>query len=195
VYPDAATYARLTGQPADSPGYSLMGQNGGKIVSRRVNLRADHASIDTAILPHEVTHVVLADLFPARPIPRWADEGMAVLAEPADEQRNRAKDLTDPLSTGRLFPVKGLVAMDCPADQHWGLYYAQSVSLTRFLVAQGGHAQFIRFLQAAERNGFEPELRKVYKIDGCGDLQTRWLAFARAEPAEETASVDEPVRR
>ncbi len=195
VYPDAATYARMTGQPADSPGFSQMGQNGGRIVSRRVNLRADHPSVDTAVLPHEVTHVVLADLFPTRPIPRWADEGMAVLAEPASERRNRAKDLADPLATGRLFPMKGLVAMDSPEDQHWGLYYAQSVSLTRFLVARGGHAQFIRFLQAAERNGFEPELRKVYKIDGCGDLHARWLAFAKAEPTEESAIADEPLRR
>ena len=48
----------------------------------RTNLRADHPQVLTAILPHEVTHVVLADLFTTQQIPRWADEGMAVLAEP-----------------------------------------------------------------------------------------------------------------
>jgi len=32
------------------------------------------------VLPHEVTHAVLMLHF-GRPIPRWADEGAAVLAE------------------------------------------------------------------------------------------------------------------
>ena len=195
MYPDAASYARMTGQPEESPGFSVMGQAGGKIVARRVNLRADHPSVATAILPHEVTHVVLADLFPARPLPRWADEGMAVLAEPAAEQGHRARDLADPLASNRLFPVDRLVAMDSPEGRHWDLYYAQSVSLTRFLVAQGTNAQFIKFLQASERNGFEPELKRHYKIDGYADLQARWLAYARATPAETTASVIEPERR
>ncbi len=51
----------------------------------------------TAILPHEVTHVVLADLFTTQQIPRWADEGIAVLAEPNAEQEIRAAELQEPL--------------------------------------------------------------------------------------------------
>ena len=37
--------------------------------------------------------------------------------------------------------------MDYPDGRYWGLYYAQSVSLTRFLVEQGTPAQFIQFVQ------------------------------------------------
>ncbi len=89
-----------------------------------------------AILPHEVTHVVLADLFPSQQIPRWADEGMAVLAEPHSEQRLRAADLDKPLTSGQLFKLNELMVMDYPDGKYWSLYYAQSVSLTRFLVDQ-----------------------------------------------------------
>ena len=111
------------------------------------------------MLPHEVTHVILADLFPTQQIPRWADEGIAVLSEPTTEQRLRAADLDEPLSSGTLFKVESLMAMDYPDGRYWGLYYAQSVSLTRFLVEQGTPAQFIQFVQGAQRRPPESELR------------------------------------
>ena len=146
----------MTGQPEESPGFSTMGMNGGRIIARRVNLRVDHPNLLRAILPHEITHVVLADLFPHQQIPRWADEGMAVLAEPANEQHLRAADLNDPLSTGRLYKLEQLMSMDYPEGQYWGLYYAQSVSLTRFLVEQGTPAQFVQFVQRAQQTARSP---------------------------------------
>ena len=173
----------MTGQPEDSPGFSTMGLNAGHVVARRVNLRADHADLLRAVVPHEVTHVVLADLFVERPIPKWADEGMAVLSEPTAEQHRRAADLTEPLVSGRLFKVDDLMTMDYPDGRHWALFYAQSVSLTRFLVERGTPAQFVRFLQGTQRNGVEAELRRVYQIDGYADLQRRWVAHAKAVPA------------
>ena len=110
-------------------------------------MRADHPQVLTAILPHEVTHVVLADLFTTQQIPRWADEGIAVLAEPRAEQQVRAAELQEPLEAGRIFDLSKLMAMDYPAAKDWSLYYAQSVSLTRFLVEQGPPEQFVQFVQ------------------------------------------------
>jgi hypothetical protein len=183
VYPTAKIFSAMTGQPEDSPGFSTMGLDSGRINCRRVNLRADHPKITDAILPHEVTHVVLADLFPHKQIPRWADEGMAVLAEPRTEQRLRAADLDAPLTSGRLFRMGDLMVMDYPHAQHWGLYYAQSVSLTRFLVESGTPTQFIEFVQGCQQGSHEDVLRRVYKIDGFVELQRRWLAFARNQTA------------
>ena len=181
LYPTAKQYAQMTGQPEDSPGFSTMGMNAGRIISRRVNLRADHPTLVQAVLPHEITHVILADFFTEQQIPRWADEGLAVLSEPADEQRRRAADLATPLAENRLFAVDALMSMDYPDERYWNLYYAQSVSLARFLVEQGTPAQAIQFLQDAQREGYEPVLRRVYKIDGFPDLQRRWLAYARSK--------------
>jgi hypothetical protein len=190
IYPTAKVFSRMTGQPEESPGFSTMGMNSGRIVARRVNLRADHPNLVTAILPHEITHVVLADLFPHQQIPRWADEGMAVLSEPFSEQGLRAADLEKPLASGQLFKVDDLMVMDYPDGKHWALYYAQSVSLTRFLVEQGSHTQFVQFVQGAQSRGLEAELRRVYKIEGFADLQKRWLEYARAKSSELTASAD-----
>jgi hypothetical protein len=218
LFPTVQDFTRETMQPPDSPGFSTMGMNGGRIVLRRVHLRADHPNLVKAILPHEVTHVVLADLFPHQQIPRWADEGMAVLSEPHSEQSIRAADLEGPLKSGRLFKLSDLVVMDYPAPAHWSLYYAQSVSLTRFLVETGTPAQFVKLVQSAQqaavvhlfgkvdttlspdnpkvrgqiqeacRLGFLDALREVYSISGYDDLQARWLAYARDHSAAALAA-------
>jgi hypothetical protein len=184
LYPTAKQYAAMTGQPEDSPGFSTMGMNAGRITSRRINLRADHPTLVDAVLPHEITHVILADHFTERQIPRWADEGMAVLSEPVDEQQRRAADLVKPLADNRLFAVDVLMSMDYPDERYWSLYYAQSVSLTRFLVDQGTPSQMVQFLQESQREGYEPVLRRLYKIEGFVDLQRRWVAYARAKAAD-----------
>jgi hypothetical protein len=199
IYPTAKVFAKMTGQREDSPGFSTMGLNAGQIIARRINLRADHPNLVAAVLPHEITHVVLADLFPHQQIPRWADEGIAVLSEPSSEQRLRALDLDDPLAKGRLFKLGDLMAMDYPDGKFWGLYYAQSVSLTRFLVEQGTPSQFIEFVRGCQRDGPEAELRRLYKIDGLADLNRRWLSYAKAKSAEMTATAsnteEKPTRR
>jgi len=204
LFPTARDFSRETLQPADSPGFSTMGMNAGKVVLRRVHLRVDHPNVVKAVLPHEVTHVVLADLFPNQQIPRWADEGIAVLSEPPGEQALRAADLDEPLKSGRLFRINELMTMDYPDPRFWALYYAQSVSLTRFLVESGSPGQFVRFVREAQTAGFDPALRQVYAISGYEDLQDRWARYARektANPAAVTASsvgpdkATGPVRR
>ena len=184
LYPTSKDFARLTGQPDTSPGFSTMGVNGTRVVGRRVNLRADHPQLLTAILPHEVTHVVLADLFTQQQIPRWADEGMAVLAEPKAEQVSRASELNDPLREGRVFKLSELMAIDYPSADAWNLYYAQSVSLTSFLVELGTPEEFVRFVRNAQRKGTEVALREAYHINGFSELENRWQTFAHRQAAE-----------
>jgi hypothetical protein len=192
LYPTAKQYADATGQPERSPGISTMSTNEVRVLSRRMSLRADNPLLQTATLPHEVTHIVLADLFVARQIPRWADEGLAVLAEPAAERRRRHADLKEPLDGGRVFRVGQLMAMDYPAPEDWPLFYAQSVSLTQFLVDQGPPQRFIQFVRDSQRRGAEAALRDVYQIDGLAALQERWLAYARQQLVTDVASSRDP---
>lgn len=196
LFPTAQVFGRETYQPPESPGFSSMGMNSGQIVLRRVHLRADHPNLLKAILPHEVTHVVLADHFLQQPIPRWADEGMAVLAEPLAEQAVRAADLEEPLKSGQLFRLADLTAMDSPDPKFWNLYYAQSVSLTRFLAETGSPSQLVRCLQKSQTIGLDQALRQVYSISGLDDLQARWLAYAHQKSASATitASSHDPEK-
>ncbi len=195
LYPTADVFAQVTGQPAESPGFSTMEGDGTRITARRVKLRADHPTLIEAVLPHEVTHVVLADLFPSQQIPRWADEGIAVLSEPTAEQARRAADLDAALDGGKIFSIEHLMVRDYPEGPFWGLYYAQSISLTSYLVDLGTPAQFIDFLKGSQRKGTEAELRRVYGIDGHADLQARWLAQARKGSAARLASAKAGANR
>jgi hypothetical protein len=192
LYPTPADFARMTGQPETSPGFSTMGIGGGKVIARRVNLRADHPQLLAAVLPHEVTHVVLADVFPDQQVPRWADEGMAVLAEPLSEQTGRCSELGGPLAEGRVFPLETLMTTDYPDSKDWNLYYAQSVSLTRFLMGQGTPAQFVAFVKDAQQRGPDTALRATYRIAGFKDLESRWTDHARREADRLATAADTP---
>ncbi len=196
LYPNAKVFAERTDQPEDSPGFSTSGLMAGRVTARRINLRADHDKLEQAILPHEVTHIVLAEMFADQQIPRWADEGMAVLAEPTDEQHVRAQDLSKPLNGGRIFGVEQLLVMDYPDGQFWPLYYAQSISLTRFLVETSTPVRFIQFVKDAQRHGYDAALRRHYQINGLTDLQSKWESYARSTIEVRTASnePDSPER-
>ncbi len=195
LYPTGKAFAQATGQSENSPGFSTMFSNGNRVTARRASLRADHPQLLTAILPHEVTHVVLADLFTIQQIPRWADEGMAVLAEPNAEQNLRAADLQEPLETGRVLEINKLMAMDYPDAKDWSLYYAQSVSLTRFLVEQGTPEQFIQFVRDVHRTGIEAAAASAYGIGGLNELQDRWLAYARQQVTTVKLATQSPSGR
>jgi hypothetical protein len=194
LYPTSKAYARATGQPEVSPGISTMSNNGARILSRRMNLRADNPQLLTTVLPHEVTHIVLADLFLVQQIPRWADEGIAVLAEPLREQQLRAADLQGPLESGQVFDLAKLMAMDYPETKDWTLYYAQSVSLTRYLVEQGPPERFIQFVRDSQRIGPDAALKDVYQIAGLPELSQRWMAYARNQVAVSTATAPDADR-
>jgi hypothetical protein len=183
LHPTGKTFAQATGQDENSPGFSTIESNGNRITTRRVLLRSDHPQLLAAILPHEVTHVVIADLFTVQQIPRWADEGIAVMSEPGTEQDLRAADLHDPLSAGQVIDLRQLMSTDTPDAKDWSLYYAQSVSLTRFLVEQGSAEQLIKFVRESGRKGIEPALRDIYGLGGFAELEERWQAYAREQLA------------
>ena len=181
--PDPEAFAARTGQAPDSSGFSTSDLLADRVIGRRINLNlhADPSKPLEAIVPHEVTHIVLAELFPSEPVPRWADEGMAVLAEPTAEQARRIADLEGPLGGGSVFTVEQLMGMDTPGPKHWPLFYAQSVSLTRFLYDQGPPSRFVAFVRATQSAGPDAALRDHYGIDGVSDLQARWISYAKSD--------------
>lgn len=191
LYPTAAIYAAQTQQPPESPGFSTAGLEGGRVVTRMVRLRADYEKLLDAALPHEVTHIVLADLFPAKQIPRWADEGMAVLSEPANEQELRLRDLSGPLNENVLFRLDVLMGADYPEGAHWALFYAQSVSLTKYLVEIGTAPQFVRFVRMSQHQGTNAALKTIYQIDNMAQLEARWKAKAHESLNPATAANDD----
>jgi hypothetical protein len=172
-------YSRATGV-RNSPGHSSIRMENGRVVLRRIDLHCDEPNMLTAVLPHETTHVVLAGEFGQQMVPRWADEGMAVLTEPREKIERHLANLTRCRQDNRLFRLQDLMQLDdYPRNASYiSPFYAQSVSLVEFLSRQQGPQEFTRFLHDGMRYGFDKALERHYGFRGFSDLEQRWSQYA-----------------
>jgi hypothetical protein len=171
-----------------------------KVSKRRIDLRGD-GQLGIAAIPHEMTHVVLADLLGGEQPPRWADEGLAMLADTERKQSLHERDLRDGLSRGLAFSAAELVATDrYPHPSRVPTFYGQSVSLTAFLVTRDQPSKFIEFLRGTQEYGYDVALQKHYGIPSLRELERLWLAHRRslhADPKEARLVLDQaqPLKR
>jgi hypothetical protein len=148
---------------------------GGQITNRRVDLVGGPVQYVSAALPHELTHVVLRDRFPTNPIPHWADEGAATLADTSDKQERHRKDLQKALADGTTLSAASLLTSDeYPRADRWGTFYGESVSLTKFLVDRDSPARFVSFVEVAASKGYDTALRETYGIKNVAELDHEW---------------------
>lgn len=148
----------------------------GKIHARRIDIRGTRSDWRQSALPHELTHVVLADRFAGKTLPRWADEGMALLADPGDKQSRHDAELGTALARGQSYRLIELMELrDYPAPHRWGAFYGQGISTVRYLVERDSPQRFLEFLDVAIADGAEAALQKVYGIPSIAACETLWL--------------------
>ncbi len=115
------------------------------------------------------TYVAMGDSFTAGvdpSVPRWADEGIAVLTEPPTEVERHRKNLVRCQRDGLLIPVRDLLTLkDYPHPRQIGAFYAESVVLCEFLTKQRGPQTLTAFVRDGLRDGYEAALRKHYGWD------------------------------
>jgi len=178
---DYTTEARV---PPDSPGHSTLLADGGRLVGRRIDLHCDDPNMLTGVLPHETTHVVLAGRFVDQPVPRWADEGMAVLSEPRPNVDRHLRMIPQYNRDGQLFQPSSLIQMkDYPEARSISVFYAESVSLVDFLVNQKGPQAFTLFLREGQRYGYEAALKRSYNYKNFHELEQSWNQYALRDGA------------
>jgi hypothetical protein len=129
-----------------------------------------------SVLPHEVTHTVMATHF-GRPLPRWADEGICTTVEHSAERGKHETMLRNYLSNRRGIPMNDLFLLtEYPSDML--PMYAQGYSVCRFLIKQSGPRQFISFLEDyMQSQSWTANVRRHYGYDSLKQLQDRWLAW------------------
>ena len=198
LWPNADFYARQTGKSISSPGHSTLKldpSNLERVLGRRIDLRCDEADMLTHVLPHETTHAVLAGRFGRNQLPRWADEGMAILSEPREKIERYLKNVSLLRSRHELFSVSELMALkDYPESRRVTAFYVQSTSLVEFLCAQkGGTQTFARFVRDGLDNGFEAVLPRHYEFRDYKDLEERWSRGAD-ETDSGRAALNQPRR-
>ncbi len=179
IHPTAEAFTKATGRPAGSTGNAAVRLTDGRAESRRIDLRADDESLAENALPRELTHVVLADLFPDKPAPKWAVEGMAILASTPEEAGRYTRTLGRCAREGEWFTIAQLMDLkDFPADKITA-FYCESVSVTEYLIRAGGSERnFTIFLRDCQRYGTAQALKRQYNIDGPQALETAWKRAA-----------------
>jgi hypothetical protein len=147
----------------------------GRIISRRIDLRSDRPDPLREALPHELTHVVLADTFPEQLCPLWADEGLAVLADIASKRAGFRQDLAEALDRGETFAMAELLRLDnYPAAHRQQVFYGQSLSLVEFLLRRKDAETFCTFVRRATSHGYDAALAEAYGISDVGELERLW---------------------
>ena len=115
--------------------------------------------------------------------PRWADEGIAILTEPAGKVTQHHRNLRRFHQDGRLFGLKELMELkDYPAPHALPIFYAQSVALCEFLAAEKNPKTLTDFVRDGVRHGYETSLRRHYNMTFT-QLEERWTQQVLNRPA------------
>jgi hypothetical protein len=169
----------------------------GRILSMQMEIEGTLERLTYSVLPHEVTHTVLAHHF-KQPVPRWADEGGSVLSED-EQERNRHDQLVRQIlnTPGRAIPLRRLFALtQYPRDVM--VLYAEGYSVTNFLVGKSSRGAFLNFLADGMRAGWDQAVSKHYGYRSVDELEQAWVQHLRdvSKPSAETtlAKADVPEK-
>lgn len=129
-----------------------------------------------SVLPHEVTHTILASHF-GRPLPRWADEGICTTVEHESEKYKHELKLREFLASRRGIAMNKLFLLtEYPNDIL--PMYAQGYSVCRFLIEQKSPRQFVDFLtDYMQTPSWTLNIKKHYGYESLSELQEHWLAW------------------
>jgi hypothetical protein len=173
----------------------------GRVLGQNMHIEGPLDRLVASVLPHEVTHTVFAYYF-RRPLPRWADEGGAVLSED-DIERDRHDRLVRHIlnSQGRRIPLRRLFALqDYPNDVM--VLYAEGFSVANYLVNSSNKQTFLAFVgQGMAGNGWDYAVRAYYHMNSVEELEEAWLTHLRntrhppVELAQNTNATGTPTHR
>ena len=164
----------------------------GKVREQQMHLQGTLDGILASQLPHEITHTVLAHSF-GGPVPRWADEGAAVLAEDDVQQQRHEKLMRQILiRPERFIPLRRLFPMtDFPPDVM--ALYAEGYSITRFLVDRKDHPTLLAFVAEGKKGDWEGAVNKFYSFNDLKELERAWTRSLRSGRDDEVVEQPTPV--
>lgn len=147
----------------------------GQILSQRMTVEGSLERILNSVLPHEITHTVFAAKF-RRPLPRWADEGGAVLSEDYQELARHDLLVRNLINNGRMIPLNRLfVLTEYPRDVM--ALYAQGFSVANFLVSMRGRQYFLEFVKEGQQGSWGPAVNRFYGFRSVQDLEDQWIKW------------------
>ncbi len=186
VIPDSAS-RKSSGGGATSFSF---GPNG--VTERQIHIEGPLDRLLAAVLPHEITHTVFAHRF-GRPVPRWADEGGAVLSEDEQEFRRHDAICRAYLNSGRAIPMRRLFGLtEYPPDVM--TLYSQGCCISAFLVRTGGKPRFLDFVDHGARHGWDSACQRYSPYVTVEAMERAWLEYMqRTRPTWPGEPLPKPI--
>jgi hypothetical protein len=176
---------RVTVTMGGAGGATSFAFDNGQILHQQMHIEGSLERLLNSVLPHEVTHTVFAHHFRC-PVPRWADEGGAVLSEDDIERDRHDKMVRQILNSGRAIPLRRLLSLREYPNEVMALY-AEGFSVTSFLVGRSSRPAFLNFVGDGMRRGWDAALQTHYQIRNVEELEQAWLTHlrnTRRQPAQ-----------
>ncbi len=153
----------------------------GEVYGWRMRVQGSVERILDSVVPHEVNHTILACYF-RRKVPRWADEGAATIFEHDSERQRQIDEIQRLMHDGRRIPLRVLMSMtQYPSDMRQVMaMYAQSYSVTDYLIQKGGRRTFLAFLNDAHQRGWDAALKTHYEQKSVEHLEQDWTGWVMA---------------
>jgi RNA polymerase sigma factor (sigma-70 family) len=154
----------------------------GESIGASMQLEGPLVSMLSDILPHEVTHTVIASRI-GKPVPRWADEGIAITSESPEVQDRHAQIFRKQLKEkpDRVIRLDRLLAAkDFPQDLQ--AFWVQSHSLVSFLVGRKDRPTLLAFVKDGMEGDWERAAAKHYGFRDLEALEKAWVEYAGLAP-------------
>ena len=177
IYDDSSQYQEMTHQP----GWSGAGVD---IHSREIKTFINMRHFYTAILPHELTHIIFREFVGRdRSLPLWVDEGVATYME-KDYRGIRTKMVRTIVGTKNFISLEtmnGIRSLNqfIPPD----IFYAEAGSLVEFLLSVYGQDKFGAFCHELKElrssENWKDALENAYGFKDMADMSEKWVEFLK----------------
>jgi hypothetical protein len=183
VYDDRDVFLKETGQPAWSQGGAI--HRPLYLEERKiVTYKQDENFLD-GLLPHEISHLMLIDFIGwKQEIPLWFNEGVAQLQEKG--KKEKAQVLMKALvPRGQYIRLEAMTNLDIRSETDGSkvaLFYAQSLSVTDFMISRYGSKAFgLLCRHMRDGRNFEEALKLTYPRDigTIEELEKKWLSYMK----------------
>ena len=145
----------------------------GQVLGQQMSVEGTLERILHSVLPHEITHTIFAARF-GRPLPRWADEGGAVLSEDFQELSRHDLLVRELINSDRMMPLSRLfVLTEYPRDVM--VLYAQGFSVANFLVSLKGRLTYLDFVSDGQQTGWREAAYRYFGFRSVEELESYWI--------------------
>ena len=131
------------------------------------------------VFRHELNHILLGQAFRGKErVPRWLDEGLAMIMEGEWNLSNMAA-MTGAVLSGSVIPMENLTSHFPYEESRARIAYAQSFYFISFLKREFGNNAFRTFLsEYSKYHNFNLAIRKTYYLDWW-EVEEMWRQYLR----------------